>query len=1260
MKKVLLMFVICFAGLICQNLIGAENSKVIGGYWENWKGPIDPGPGTTSDASYYMNDIKNFNHVYYSFLTLDKTPNPNSPQNIQWDGRAIYESMTQHNVIDVMTKTDPLWANPYEWQRAKIAALIDACHQSGAKFIWAIGGWSDLTKTVTDEQVTAFVSQCVKLLKITGDGIDFDWEHLSNNPDIESQQRRVLGKIFPALRKALDVNGMSDKEIGYTTRFNAFWKPPPSGVTAFPSDGEGVDVNDQLSNDGSSFKESVNWVNIMMYDCPPSDLGAPDNKLTLENYKQVLSYFEKYMPKNLIVMGFEPGGQASGGNWEGMNVDKEVIDYIQQNSFGGVMFWAVNQPPLPPSTENTGKNSQILAAYAASKFDKKNAAWVETTMQIVNNFKSSNPNAANYFSKNYSDEQAWLYFLNTKHSVTYMDNNNTQQTVQDKTSIQLSTVKDGKFILAIGGDSAKVFAGLGTTTPFSGDNGPGVFDNDVPYALAEWTINGNEYDNTDLSYEDAFSFPTRMTVKNASGEQTKQASFQSGTQAEDVINTLKAAMPNKPVGPLNDNYPTSGAVGWGPLVPAVYGNANASRWIGSSKTWISGPDSNNLRSMYIYAPSLNDYLKFLQDNETSQFSNGISGWFIDYSGNGGYSGYLSITGSDQNYGLHIHDIRVNTSPTAANNWKADPNAGTATTGDIIVTTNNATIPFNDSAGSTDTSNVTGLWTDGVIYSGAALVGDLGDGPVITGTGDFATGAAQNAIVPSMLASISASMATGILGSDMYNNKLTALTPGSTMYWFQTLTRTQSTQKLFDKAWSKGQKFYDPFWKTMAELTHMQGYLSPFNDRWSHFSPDFPLGANYTIIWELGIPTERSSGYTISGTISGTVKNGVTLSLSGASTATTTTEADGSYSFSDIPNGMHIITPSLSDYTFSPSHSSVTIAEASQSTQNFEVNSIDPNTHSIKGMVSGDITENVKISLSGASTDTTTTAAGGTYSFANLVNGDYTVTPSLSGYTFSPSSSSVTISDADNIESDFTATGGYVALGMQFVIEATDIPNLPTPGKFMVKPKVYAEYDILGKEGEKNHARVLTNPDNKTGSSFVKCLWTKKIRLYDKKSFKKAKNQGISAATWVANSENQKTLHMILHLISKEVDTQSVHPLALGKPVINGIFSGGKDAKGNDTLIIAGQWFGTKLLRISREFTLGEAIKQQKMKVVKPTKADAAAGYKDIMGNPSFMNAETGASKVVVIIPSKLPKGPVNGVIVLNNRVGIATGSAPSN
>ncbi len=80
-----------------------------------------------------------------------------------------------------------------------------------------------MKRTISDAQIQLFVTNCIELLKITGDGIDFDGEHLSEIAGIKEQQRNVLEKIFPALRTAMDANGLSDKLIGYTTRFNAFW-----------------------------------------------------------------------------------------------------------------------------------------------------------------------------------------------------------------------------------------------------------------------------------------------------------------------------------------------------------------------------------------------------------------------------------------------------------------------------------------------------------------------------------------------------------------------------------------------------------------------------------------------------------------------------------------------------------------------------------------------------------------------------------------------------------------------------------------------------------------------------------------------------------------------------------------------------------------------------------------------------------------------------------------------------------------------------
>jgi hypothetical protein len=491
----------------------------------------------------------------------------------------------------------------------------------------------------------------------------------------------------------------------------------------------------------------------------------------------------------------------------------------------------------------------LLAAFALMAGQAVSA---QVTLVIKNNFEPR-PGAATYFSDSYADELVWLYFLNSGGHVSYTAaKGGATLTVADAASIQLSTVKGGKFTLAIGCDSTKVFAGLGSESPFSGANGPGLFDEYVPYALAEWTIKGDAYDNVDVTYEDAFSFPTTLTVKDANGNKTDQCTFKDGTGSSGAIKALKKTLPAGPVGPNvvpDNNLPNPGDVGYGPFVSTVHGNPDAVRCIGSSKFWISGPDDNHLRCEYIYAPSLNAYLKYLKDNEPTLFGRAIKGWFIDFSGNGGYSGYLSITGGDQSYGLRIHDLRVNTSPSAANKWKADPLAGTAVTGEITVKANNAQVPFPDGQ-----TNVKGLWTDTVIYSGAAVLGDFWSGPIITGTGAFASGGTQTAIVPTMIASVSASVATGLLGSDTYLKKIgDNQNPEGTMWWFNTASRDDVQKKLFDKAWPKGQLFFDPFWETMGDLTQQQGYLSPFNDRWSKLSPDYPLKKNYTITWELGLP-----------------------------------------------------------------------------------------------------------------------------------------------------------------------------------------------------------------------------------------------------------------------------------------------------------------------------------------------------------------------------------------------------------------------
>ena len=105
--------------------------------------------------------------------------------------------------------------------------------------------------------------------------------------------------------------------------------------------------------------------------------------------------------------------------------------------------------------------------------------------------------------------------------------------------------------------------------------------------------------------------------------------------------------------------------------------------------------------------------------------------------------------------------------------------------------------------------------------------------------------------------------------------------------------------------------------------------------------------------------------------------------------------------------------------FSPASIAVTISGANQTGKNFTATAVP--TYSISGTVSGDTASGVTVSLTGAATGTTTTDASGNYSFSGLANGSYTVTPSKSGYAFSPTSLAVTISGANQTGKNFTAT-----------------------------------------------------------------------------------------------------------------------------------------------------------------------------------------------------------------------------------------------
>jgi hypothetical protein len=86
----------------------------------------------------------------------------------------------------------------------------------------------------------------------------------------------------------------------------------------------------------------------------------------------------------------------------------------------------------------------------------------------------------------------------------------------------------------------------------------------------------------------------------------------------------------------------------------------------------------------------------------------------------------------------------------------------------------------------------------------------------------------------------------------------------------------------------------------------------------------------------------------------------------------------------------------------------------------------------------------KVALTGAVTANTTADSSGNYSFSGLANGSYTVTPALSGYTFTPPSRAISISNANLGSVNFT--GQASAPPATIGIDATTAADTPTSSK----------------------------------------------------------------------------------------------------------------------------------------------------------------------------------------------------------------------
>ena len=192
-----------------------------------------------------------------------------------------------------------------------------------------------------------------------------------------------------------------------------------------------------------------------------------------------------------------------------------------------------------------------------------------------------------------------------------------------------------------------------------------------------------------------------------------------------------------------------------------------------------------------------------------------------------------------------------------------------------------------------------------------------------------------------------------------------------------------------------------------------------------------LGSETTTPTNPSSPGSNAQTFSISGAISGMGGAGATVSLTGASSANTATDSSGNYSFTGLAAGSYAVTPSASGFSFTPPSQSVTITNANV-TANF-TGAAGPisSSFSISGTISGPGGANSSVQLSGTASNGTVADASGNYSFTGLLPGAYTVIPATPTFSFSPTSQTVTITNA-NVTANFTSAASQENPGIQAV------------------------------------------------------------------------------------------------------------------------------------------------------------------------------------------------------------------------------------
>ena len=217
-------------------------------------------------------------------------------------------------------------------------------------------------------------------------------------------------------------------------------------------------------------------------------------------------------------------------------------------------------------------------------------------------------------------------------------------------------------------------------------------------------------------------------------------------------------------------------------------------------------------------------------------------------------------------------------------------------------------------------------------------------------------------------------------------------------------------------------------------------------------------------------------------------SGVTVTAAaGGATTTATTGSDGSYTLTGLVAGTYSLTASLAEYTFLPASRTATVNQTVGGAKGKNFTGT-VRTYSVAGYArdsKGAPLAGVQVSTGAQSAPTD---SGGHYVIAGLVAGQYTVTPSLTEYGFSPTSLPVTVNQSlgDAHNQNFTGMvdtytiAGTVTLGGQpapgvRVSAGGKTATTGASGGYTLSGLVAGSYTVSASQAERSFVAVKAQP-----------------------------------------------------------------------------------------------------------------------------------------------------------------------------------------